>query len=96
MGKAAEPKSGCCSRGALPKHGHPWHPPAFCGRKSRCLRHHPCPDATHPSDLPSLTLASCSTRSSLTTSSSSLVPCGTETGSALLGAGTHHLQTLDG
>lgn len=88
MGKVAQPDSGCC----------PWHPPTFCRPKSRssqCHQPHPCPDTTCHSDPPSLTLASCSTRSSLTTSSSSLAPCGRETGSALQGTGTHHLQMLD-
>lgn len=96
-GRRKSPSQGC-SRGALPEHGHPWHPLAFPRTKSgwfQCHQPCPCPDATCPSDLPSLTLASCSTRPSLTTSSSSLVPCGTETGSALLCTGTHHLQTLD-
>lgn len=87
-----EPKSGCCSCRGLSKHGCPWCPPTFHRPRSQCHQPRPCPDATHPSDLPSLTLASCSTRSSLTTSSSSLVPCGTEMGSALPGSGAHHLQ----
>lgn len=98
MGKVVEPKSGCCSHEALPKHGHHQHPPTLCSTRSvwsQCHQSHLCPDATRPSDQPSLTLASCSTRSSLTTSSSSLLPCRTEMGSALPGSGTSCLQTPD-
>lgn len=97
-GEGGRDQSGCCSHEALPKHGHHQHPPTLCSTRSvwcQCHQPHLCPDATHLSDQPSITLASCSTRSSLTTSSSSLLPCRTETGSALPGSGTSCLQTPD-
>lgn len=68
-------------------------PPPFAAQAlGRAVPPAPSLPGWHPR---SLTLASCSTRSSLTTSSSSLVPCGTATGSALPGSGPRCRQGPD-